>query len=262
LTTSDLGNFTIRVLTKQVSVAVETTLSKRIHIFLLPLLLLLSVTTAAQWSEIPSGDLDTRTARIQAKAESLYQSGGWERAHFIYVNELAPMGDKYAQYMAGYMCQWGHGVTKDPIMASAWYRVAAERDSPEFVEVRDQMLESLNLEERERSDIEYVRLRQQVSDLVVVTNLLSSEFAELEEAGTGSRLSRGGGSVTIVDPRSGAGISKDALVRRILEQMQVRLDFLADQMGIARMEADELDRDDLDALSAQVRDFLSDVGDR
>jgi hypothetical protein len=245
-----------------VSVTVETTLSKRIYIYLLPVLLLLSLTAHAQWSEIPSGNLDSRTARIQAKAESLYQSGGWERAHFIYVNELAPIGDKYAQYMAGYMCQWGHGVPKDPVMASAWYRVAAERDSPEFVEVRDEMLGSLSQEQRDRSDIEYIRLRQQFSDMVVVMNLLSGEFAELQDGGTGSRLSRRGGSVTIVDPRSGAGVSKDALDKRILEQMQVRLDYLTGELGIVRIEADDLDRDALDALNTQVMEFLSIVDDR
>lgn len=246
----------------KVSVTVETTLSRRIHIFLLPLLLLLSANATAQWSEFPSGNLDARTNRIQAKAESLYQSGGWERAHFIYVNELAPIGDKYAQYMAGYMCQWGHGVEKDLVMASAWYRIAAERDSPEFVEVRDQMLESLSPEDRGRSDIRYIELRQKYSDLVVVWNLLSEEYSELRDGGTGSRLSGRGGSVTIVDPRSGTGMSKDALVNRILEQMQVRLDFLTDELQIAHIEASSLDQEELDALGAQVTETLSIIDDR
>lgn len=237
-------------------------MTHRIHIFLLPLLLLLSATVAAQWSEFPSGDLDSRTSRIQDKAEDLYQSGGWERAHFIYVNELAPIGDKYAQYMAGYMCQWGHGVEKDPVLASAWYRVAAERDSPEFVEVRDQMLESLSPEERDRSDVEYIELRQNYSDLVVVLNLLTAEYNELNDGGTGSRLSSRGGSVTILDPKSGIGISKDALIKRTLQQMQVRLDFLTDELQIENMDASDLDQDDLDILGAQVSDFLLIIDDR
>ena len=232
------------------------------HIVLLPLLLLLSATVAAQWSEFPSGDLDSRTSRIQDKAEDLYQSGGWERAHFIYVNELAPIGDKYAQYMAGYMCQWGHGVEKDPVLASAWYRIAAERNSPEFVEVRDQMLESLSPEERDRSDIKYIEMRQKYSDLVVVLNLLTAEYNELHEGGTGSRLTSRGGSVTILDPKSGIGISKDALIKRTLQQMQVRLDFLTDELQIADMDAGDLDQDDLDILGAQVSDYLQIIEDR
>jgi hypothetical protein len=245
-----------------VSVTVETTLNKRIHIFLLSWLLLLSATASAQWSEIPSGNPDSRTVRIQSKAEDLYQEGNWERAYFIYVNELAPMGDKYAQYMAGYMCQWGHGVQKDPVMASAWFRIAAERDSPEFVAVRDEMLESLSPDNQERSDVEYARLRQKYSDVVVVMNLLTEEFEDLEDGGTGSRLSRRSGSVTIVDPRSGTGMSKDALVQRLLERMQPRLDFLTDKLQIARIDAGDLDRETLDALGLQVNDYLSVVDDR
>lgn len=246
----------------QVSVTVETTLNKRIQIILLPLLLLLWATAPAQWSEFPSGNLDSRTTRIQEKAESLYQRGDWERAHFIYVNELAPLGDKYAQYMAGYMCQWGHGVEKDPVMASAWYRIAAERDSPEFVEVRDQMMESLGPEDRDRSDIEYIELRKKYSDLIVVMKLLSSEYAELQDAGTGSNLSGRGGSVTMIDPRSGASISRDILVSRRLAQMQARLDFLTDKLQIAHIEARGLDRAELDTLGAQISSLLEIVDDR
>jgi hypothetical protein len=66
---------------------------------------------------------DTSTLRLQAKADNLYRKGHWERAHFIYVNELAAKGDKYSQYMAGYMCMHGKGVERDKIRASAWYRL-------------------------------------------------------------------------------------------------------------------------------------------
>ncbi len=233
-------------------------------ISLLPFVLLLSypASVLAQESAFSGNDLNPHMLRIQSKAESLYKRGSWERAHFIYVHELAPIGDKYAQYMAGYMCQWGHGVEKDSVMASAWYRIAAERDSPEFVELRDEMLESLSQDERERSDIEYVALRQRFSDLVVVTNLLNEEFDELRDGGTGSRVSGRASTVTVVDPRSGAGMSKDAMVRRILDRMQVRLDYLADELDIARIEAGDLDEDKLDALGEQVREFLSVVDDR
>ena len=68
---------------------------------------------------------DTPLLRLQAKAEDLYRKGHWERAHFIYVNELAAKGDKYSQYMAGYMCMHGKGVKRDKVRASAWYRLAA-----------------------------------------------------------------------------------------------------------------------------------------
>lgn len=231
-------------------------------LFLLVLLQSYPASLLAQGSGFSGNDLNPHTLGIQSKAESLYQRGSWERAYLIYVNELAPTGDKYAQYMAGYMCQWGHGVEKDPVMASAWYRVAAERDSPEFVALRDEMLKSLSPEERERSDIEYVALRQKFSDLVVAMTLLFEEFDELKNGGTGSRLSGRGGSLTIVDAQSGRGMSKDAMIKRILDQMQPRLDYITDKLEIERVEAEDVDKNDLDALREQVRDYLSMVDDR
>jgi len=231
-------------------------------LFLLVLLQSYPAILLAQGSAYSGNDLNPRTLSIQSKAESLYQRGSWERAHLIYVNELAPIGDKYAQYMVGYMCQWGHGVDKDPVMASAWYRVAAERDAPEFVALRDEMVGSLSPDERERSDIEYVALRQKYSDMVVVMTLLYEEFEELEKGGTGSRLSGRGGSLTIVDAQSGAGMSKDALMKRVFERMQLRLDYVTDRLEIERIEADEIDENALDALRDQVRHYLSMVDDR
>jgi hypothetical protein len=231
-------------------------------LFLFVLLQSYPASLLAQGSGFSGNDLNPRTLGIQSKAESLYQRGSWERAHLIYVNELAPIGDKYAQYMAGYMCQWGHGVEKDPVMASAWYRVAAERDSPEFVALRDEMLKSLSPEERERSDIEYVALRQKFSDLVVAMTLLFEEFNELENGGTGSRLSGRGGSLTIVDAQSGRGMSKDAMDKRVLDRMQPRLDFITEKLEIEHVEAEDIDKNDLDALREQVREYLSMVDDR
>ena len=68
--------------------------------------------------------VDASILRLQDKAEDLYRRGHWERAYFIYVNELAAAGDKYAQYMAGYMHLHGHGVEHDDVKASAWFRLA------------------------------------------------------------------------------------------------------------------------------------------
>lgn len=64
----------------------------------------------AQRADYGGEDFASHTVRIQAKAESLYLQGHWERAQFIYEHELAPIGDKYAQYMVGYMYLNGQGV--------------------------------------------------------------------------------------------------------------------------------------------------------
>ena len=47
----------------------------------------------------PSGGYvtDAMTLSVQEKAEELFQREDYERAHLIYLKELAPIGDKYAQ---------------------------------------------------------------------------------------------------------------------------------------------------------------------
>ena len=92
---------------------------------------------AAQWEDYPAGPIDSKTLRTQSKAEKLYERGDFKRALFIYEKELAKTGDKYAQYMTGYMYLMGHGAPSDPVLASAWYRLAAERRAPEFIAVRE-----------------------------------------------------------------------------------------------------------------------------
>ena len=129
---------------------------KRTHILLLILTMLASAPALAQWAEFPAGNIDSRTVRNQAKVESLYKRGDYKRAHFIYSNELARQGDKYAQYMTGYMYLMGQGVEENPVKASAWYRISAERRAPEFMAVRDQALLVLNEEQRQQSDKLYV----------------------------------------------------------------------------------------------------------
>ena len=153
---------------------------------------------------------NSQTLTVQRKVDELFERGEFDRAYFIYRNELAPIGDKYAQYMVGYMQLMGLGVKEDVVLASAWYRLAAERNYPEFVAVRDQLLESLEDEDLGRSDQAYVGLRQQYSDVVLMMALLRKDMNETGSMVTGSRLTgRSTSPVTIVDSRSGVGMSGD-----------------------------------------------------
>jgi TPR repeat protein len=187
----------------------------------------------AQWAEFPTGDLDSRTARIQAKVETLYERGDYKRAHFIYSNELARQGDKYAQYMTGYMYLMGQGVEEDPVRASAWYRLAAERRAPEFIAARDQVLQSLNDEQRARSDEIYVELRKEYSDLVIIMGLLVEDLRTLKTATAGSRPS---------------------------DNAQTRLDFVTTRLDIDPIPAEQVEQQ-VDVLWERVRDYLSVVDD-
>lgn len=233
---------------------------KRIYSLLLVLGVLASGAAVAQWTELSAGNLDSRTLRTQAKAESLYQRGDYKRAHFIYSHELARLGDKYAQYMTGYMYQMGQGVVEDPVRASAWYRIAAERRIPEFIAVRDQVLRALDDGQRARSDKLYVELRKEYSDLVIVMGLLDEETENLKMARTGSRLAVRSGSVTVVDPRTGMQTSAEIVRKRDLRIIQARLDFITSRLDMDSISADNVDKQ-LDALWERVRDHVSVVDD-
>jgi hypothetical protein len=225
----------------QVSVTVETTLSKRIHIYLIPVLLLLSAATSAQWSEFPTGDLDSHTMRIQAKAESLYVSGDYKRARIIYVNELATIGDKYAQYMTGYMYLMGQGVPEDPVRASAWYRIAAERQAPEFIVVRDELIRVFDAQQLASSNAIYLELRKKFSDIVIVMRLLEEDMRLLDIESTGSRVSGGSSLVSTFDPRRGTLTSAELHRDRVRRTQQSRVDFVTGQLDVARLDADLTD---------------------
>jgi TPR repeat protein len=60
-----------------------------------------------------SVELDSKTLSVQAKAEELFEREDYRRAHIIYLKDLAPIGDKYAQYMLGFMTASGLGVEQD-----------------------------------------------------------------------------------------------------------------------------------------------------
>jgi len=237
----------------------RTELNARIGISLL-LSWLLVATASAQWAEYPTGTPDSRTLRSQLKAEALYERGDFRRSLFIYENELARLGDKYAQYMTGYMYLMGQGASPDPVLASAWYRLAAERKAPEFVAVRDQLLATMNAEQQARSDALYLSLRKQRSDLVIVMQLLMDDLESLQAETTGSRVSGGSSSVMVIDPNTGSPISIDQYQNRIRRNAQTRLDFVTARLDIDELDAD-LSKSEIDALWERINDYLAVVDD-
>jgi hypothetical protein len=229
------------------------------RIALLLLLLLPGLAVAVNLGEVRP--TDTSSLRLHEKAEGLYRDGHWKRAYFIYVNELAAIGDKYAQYMAGYMWLNGKGVPPDAVKASAWYRLAAERGSPEFVEVRDQLLESMSEADRETSDEAFIALRQEYSDLVIALAQLRKERELLNYSPTGSRVSGNSSPVTIIDPRTGITITRSEFVGRVESRMQLRLDYITRTLKIDDVEADMSDRE-FEALAGKVDQYLQVINDR
>ena len=225
---------------------------------LLCLVFLIAGLAPAYAGEYPTGAENSKTLRTQAKAEELFSRGDYKRALFIYEKELAKTGDKYSQYMTGYMYLKGHGVQADAALASAWYRLAAERGAPEFVEVRDRVMKSLSPEDRIRSDTLFVGLRKELSDVALVMMLIERDRRRLDESVTGTRLRRSTSPVRIVDPTTGRQVSLEVYENRTRRSIKARLDYLTALLDIEPLESDISDRQFAE-LRNQVDDFLSQV---
>lgn len=150
----------------------------------------LCVTAYSQtYQHFPGTVVDQRTRQTEENVEDLYTAGHFRRALLIYEKDLAPLGDKYAQYMVGYMHLQGEGTTKDPVEALAWYRLAAERGEPILVEVRDELLSQLSLVQMRESDGRFLNLWKLMSDRKILLALIEDDLDTLQSK-TGTRISR------------------------------------------------------------------------
>lgn len=214
-----------------------------------------SLAAAQSTDSFPEMAVDQKTMRVQAQAEEVYQRTDYKRAFRIYLKDLAPIGDKYAQYMVGFMYLTGKGVEEDRVTSSAWYRLAAERDTKEFVRVRDQVMVSLDDMQRVESDQLFIELRMRYGDLALLTKAIREDYERLKSM-TGSRLGAGGGSMTVVDLDT-AGVSRSGsdYYRRIERRMQARLEYIVEQteVGIIDINVDNIN---VDSLESQVAAHL------
>ena len=160
--------------------------------------------------------------------------------------------------MLGFMSLGGLGVEQDPVLASAWYRLAAERGEPEeFVEIRDELMEQLDAVDTTRSDETYLALRRTYSDIAISMREAREAFQDLSTVTTGSRIGNNPSSaVTIVEPRAGS-MSGDALIHRRQRRMQDHLDHITAKLGIGRIEAETVTAGQLTDLEDQVRAYVS-----
>ena len=135
---------------------------------------------------------------IQDKVERIFDAGEFERAFFIYRNELAPLGDKYAQYMVGFMYHTGLGGEEDSVSAAAWYQLAAERGTREFVVIRDRLLNVMYQDDADLSRVQYRELRLRYCDLAVLLSSIKRNMKELQGR-TGSHLGDQSSPVTVIE---------------------------------------------------------------
>ena len=236
-------------------------MSKFQNLVRLMLLMLCCTAAEAQRSSVaPAHFPDSHTLTVQRKVDLLFERGDFERAYFIYRNELAPAGDKYAQYMVGYMHLMGKGAPEDPGAAFAWYRLAAERGTAEFVAVRDQLGRDLLVDERQRSDVFYRELRREYSDLVVLLAAIKRDLRVLD-AKSGSRLPGRTSPMTVVDSGLPVGIRSGAdYYGRIRRQLEANLTTLASLGDFPDIETDP-DRVDLGEIERLVLKRLESTDD-
>ena len=218
---------------------------------------LMASTVAAQTAQpVPAMHVDPQTQRVQKQADEVYERTEYRRAFFIYRNELAPIGDKYGQYMVGFMYLTGKGIEEDPVAASAWYRLSAERGTPEFIQVRDQLMAGLTADQRAQSDLMFLQLRREYGDLALLTRAVREDYEELQRR-TGSRLGTDTGPVTIIDS-SGAISTRmgSDYYDRIERRIKSRLAYISEHTDI---EISDVDAENLDIekIERQVMAHLS-----
>ena len=214
-------------------------LAAKPSVFLILILLLQPLVAGAQVpAAFPGAPANLTTMQVQAKAEEVFERGNYQRAYFIYREELAPIGDKYSQYMVGYMHLTGKGVPEDKVVASAWYRLAAERNTPEFVKARDELMDALTPEQRDASDRQFVGLKKQFGDLRLLMNAIRSDYQILKSR-TGSKLGSENSPMTIIEPRGmGTAASGADFYTRIERRMGERLDYISKHTDIEIVDLD------------------------
>jgi len=229
----------------------------RLTIFLALLTCLQPLVAAAQDSSpFPNAPLTSKTQLVQNQAEQAYEQTDYESAFFIYRNELAPIGDKYGQYMVGLMYLNGQGVDEDRVAASAWYRLAAERGIKEFMQISDQYMISLDAEETALSDQQFIQLRKKYGDLALLMKAVKADY-EILKTRTGTRLSGDSSTVTVIDPNAPAAMVASAgYFGKIEKRMEARLEYIAANTNI---EIVGIDNVNLTAVESRVDERLNEL---
>jgi hypothetical protein len=237
---------------------VITVHAKLALILVFPFCLALGVADADENGSFPNLAVDSKTLRVQNQAEEVYERTEYERAFFIYRNELVPIGDKYAQYMVGYMYLTGKGVEEDRVAGSAWYRLAAERGTKEFVAASKRMMELLDEEQTAASDRLFIELRKQYGDLILMLRALKRE-QEILRTRTGSRVgSADTMPMTIISADRGRTTTGSDYYGQIERRMKARLEYLERQTNVEISDGN-INTLDLDAIELLVSQQLSRV---
>ncbi len=187
---------------------------------------------ADAYRPFPGPAMDRKSMRAQEKVEELYQQGDFRRSLIIYQKELAPTGDKYAQYMVGFMRLNGQGTTVNRPLALAWYRLAAERKNIAIIAARDNLFASLSAEEIAESNTQFARLYRSLGDNHIIVRLIRKDLAVLKER-TGTRIAGGGSGPLKIVTRRYSAVDADSLYGSVAQRLETRLKYLDSHVEIS-----------------------------
>ena len=200
--------------------------------------------TANAGEKFPGQTPDRGVIRTQQKVDELVERGKYDRAMFIYRHELAPLGDKYAQYMIGFMHLAGKGVAEDVATAAAWYRLAAERNQETFVNEYAKLWTLLSDAQKDRADKIYVSLRGELGDAALIANLVEQDLQNLSGRIRENPFSQDTVSRSNFD-------RQDSAHERTIKQIRARMAYLEE-----KLESDtaviEIERRRFSGLEARV----------
>ena len=212
-------------------------------------------TQAQTYRPFPGETMNKRTLGTQERVEALYDSGEYKRALFIYERELAPLGDKYAQYMVGYMHLNAQSVSQDSVSALAWYRIAAERGEPALRQARDELIESMTAPEIAVSNRIFLDLWQSIGDTKLIMELIREDMNTLKRR-TGSRIRGAPTSGPALIYRPSGELLPPNYYRDVRVRLETRLNFLEIKVEIKDVDV-ESDDEALKLLEQQVQSELA-----
>ena len=207
------------------------------------------------YQPFPGVSVDRRTLNTQERVDELYAAGDFKRALFIYEKELAPRGDKYAQYMVGYMHLNAQGVPQDKASAVAWYRLSAERGNEILERARDELATTLKPDEMDVSNAIFLKLLQKIGDTTLIMGLIRRDMNTLQGR-TGTRLIGSSGSARIQIIRM-SGIPEDLnYYRNVRRRLEARLSYLETKVEINDI-ARESDNNELRLFEERIKSELA-----
>ena len=186
-----------------------------VAVALVPLLMLCARTSLA--IDVPGPPITPELEASQVSADAAFKAGDYEKAFRICMDDLAPNGDKYAQYMIGLMNLHGRGVPQDIPLGAAWLELAAERGDSSLETVRDDVKAQLTDDEQHGMQPLLDEIRGQYGDCAMVGRLLAEDEGELT-ALTGSRVRATGSQpiTTLYGNQFSGPDSEQMILRRVI----------------------------------------------